>query len=445
VFMNGPGDDPKTAPSIALSGSMVADAQTLEEAFARVKADFASGAQVSEARQITVSGAPGLAADITGLEGGKAIQGRLVVVKPSPTQSLAIFGGATAEAWQSQVQKQFEDVVASIQFFEPTTISAQTPLPTTVPQPASTRTPEARPTPGGAAIVTRQWASSATASTQFGSVGWSATQATGAPNTPNCGDTTTAWASASSSGADWLELTYALPVVPTQVNIVQSYNPSQVVKVELRDVGGTYHVIHTGQPQAVSPCPYTLAIPVNADYRAIAVRISVDQAVLGTGWNEIDAVELVGVSGESAVPVEQPQPTTTPKPTSAARGPAIFSVTSITVDPPAPKKGQTMSFRVTFNNATSQALQFVWYIKIWDTAIPNAKNSLGETPKFRTGFPAGTSKALVAQDAYKVTTKGGVALKLRAQVVTLQDNGDVIPVPGANGQPFWFEFTVTPQ
>jgi hypothetical protein len=141
-----------------------------------------------------------------------------------------------------------------------------------------------------------QWGFSAQASSQRGDPRWSAIQATGMPNTVGCGDYDTAWASASGSGVDWLEVTYSVPVRPGRVNIIQSFGPDQVVKVELHDTVGTYHTIYSGRPQMQGQCPYTLSIPVEgADYGVVGVKITVDQSVLG-GWNQIDAVELVGTA-----------------------------------------------------------------------------------------------------------------------------------------------------
>jgi len=85
-------------------------------------------------------------------------------------------------------------------------------------------------------------------------------------------------------------------VLPTEVNIIQTYNPDQVLFVDLLDIEGEYHDIYLGEPRDKAECPYTLSIPVaGADYRVVGVKITIDQSVLGT-WNEIDAVELVGVS-----------------------------------------------------------------------------------------------------------------------------------------------------
>ncbi|MBN1811970.1 MAG: hypothetical protein JXA14_09060 [Anaerolineae bacterium] len=181
---------------------------------------------------------------------------------------------APADQWD-EFGLQFDAVLASVRFFTPA--GADEP-------------------PMGE--ETRQWAVSATASSQYGDVGWSADQATGEPDALDCGDYTTAWASVGYDTVEWIELDYDTPVLPTEVNIVQNYNPNQVVKVELRDLVGEYHTIYTGTPQDESDdCPFVLNIPVEgADKQVDGVKITIDQSVL-EDWNEIDAVELVGIPG----------------------------------------------------------------------------------------------------------------------------------------------------
>ena len=67
--------------------------------------------------------------------------------------------------------------------------------------------------------------------------------------------------------------------------------------VELVDTEGTYHEVYTGEPENLwGECPYTLSILVWVDYQTVGVKITIDQSVIDTTWNEIDAVELVGVS-----------------------------------------------------------------------------------------------------------------------------------------------------
>lgn len=142
----------------------------------------------------------------------------------------------------------------------------------------------------------RQWAISAEASSNYDNPEWAAVQATGAPNTSRCGDIQTAWASAGSDDIDWLELEYDNPVYVSAVNIYQTFNPNQVTKVELVSSFGNSVTIYEADPiQVDQPCPYILSIVIDkTNTRYNKVRLTVDQSSMGLGWNEIDAVELVG-------------------------------------------------------------------------------------------------------------------------------------------------------
>ena len=153
-----------------------------------------------------------------------------------------------------------------------------------------------------------QWASGSQASSEYGSENWAAFQAEGSPDTQACADEVTAWASGTSNGVDWLELTYDTPVTPTSVNILQTYNPSQITEVVLYDTQGASYTIYEADPKKVSECPFTLSIPVKqAKYETQRIRIHIDQSQLGTSWNEIDAVELVGLASSSSKPAPQSQ------------------------------------------------------------------------------------------------------------------------------------------
>lgn len=154
---------------------------------------------------------------------------------------------------------------------------------------------------GGTSERISQYAHNASASTEYSDDSWSAAQATGAPDTFECGDQTTAWASSASSGVDWLELTYGQAVYATQINIHQTYNPTQVVEVELITPEGEAISVYSNVPaDFTETCPYILTIDLDADVLASGVRVHVDQSQLALGWNEIDAVQLVGIpSGEA--------------------------------------------------------------------------------------------------------------------------------------------------
>ncbi len=235
---------------------------------------------------------------------------RLAIIVVAFTLMLALLacGGGGAGKTQTPeptaVPKASATVAAQPTQAPPEATRTLPPKPTQLPKPTKAAKPTL--TPGTAAAGIRQWAISASASSEYGDPNWAAKQATGKPDTPMCGDHDTAWASASSDGEEWIELSYDAPVMPTEVNIIQSFNPSQIVKVELIDMVSEYHEIYSAQPAAVDECPYRLSIPVDADYQVAGLRITIDQSVLGVGWNEIDAVQLVGVPDRPVIP----EPTT---------------------------------------------------------------------------------------------------------------------------------------
>lgn len=165
---------------------------------------------------------------------------------------------------------------------------------TITPTPENTLSPYERYPASG---VISQWALSAEASSEFADPEWSAAQAVGEPDSPGCGDYQLAWASAPSDSIETLELTYEVGVFPLEITIIESFNPDQVVKVEVYnpDTGGYYTVLQKNPTPIERPCPYQLTVPVEGiEFRTDRVRITVDQSQLGLGWNEIDAVELVG-------------------------------------------------------------------------------------------------------------------------------------------------------
>jgi hypothetical protein len=276
--MEAPDADPDIGPAIFIMGFVGEESVSLEQLYDEFTVDLEEDTQVLDSQEILVDDVPGLMIDVSGSTEGKDVVGRVVFVAVTPNQQFTMIGTAPSELWDDGFSALFDAVLDSVTFFEPTG-SIELPDPDV---------------PVGE--VTRQWASTATASSEYGEINWAASQATGEPDTDGCGDYTTAWAAEGYDTVEWIELSYDFPVLPTEVNIVQTYNPNQVVSVELLDGWGTYHTIYTGEPEDMSDeCPYTLSIPVeDADYQAVAVKITLDQSVLET-WNEIDAVELVGV------------------------------------------------------------------------------------------------------------------------------------------------------
>jgi hypothetical protein len=150
--------------------------------------------------------------------------------------------------------------------------------------------PAVTPTP----VVVAQWAVAAQASSEFGFPDWSASRATGEPDVNTCTSDPRAWASARGSGLESLELTYAEPVYATEVRIYQTWGRGALSRVLLVDEGGAAQLVWEGTDTA-DPCPGALIIPVpRTPYQVVGVRLELDESRTGF-WNEIDAVELVGV------------------------------------------------------------------------------------------------------------------------------------------------------
>ncbi len=151
---------------------------------------------------------------------------------------------------------------------------------------------DVQPTP--TAVIFSQWAVAAEASSEYSKPGWSAMRATGAPDVDACADDSNAWASARGNGLAWLELTYEEPVYATEVRIYQNLGRGGIARVLLIDANGGQHIVWEGTDSA-DICPGVLSISVpRQEFRTVGVRIELDESRTGF-WNQIDAVELVGV------------------------------------------------------------------------------------------------------------------------------------------------------
>ena len=171
------------------------------------------------------------------------------------------------------------------------------------PTPSPAGTPGGENIPIGAGMIS-QWGIDAEASSEFADPEWSASQAVGRPDAPGCGDYQFAWASGASDSVETLEVSFSRLVYPQGIIVYESFNPDQVVKIEVLnpETGAYYTVLQKNPVQIDRPCPYELnAVVEGIEFKTNRVRITVDQSQLGLGWNEIDAVELIG----SIDPIEQ--------------------------------------------------------------------------------------------------------------------------------------------
>lgn len=144
-------------------------------------------------------------------------------------------------------------------------------------------------------IQMAQWADEAEASSQYGEDSWSADQATGRPDVRACEDNVEAWASASTSGEEFLTLEFDDEVIPTQVNIYQTLAPGAIVGIAIIPDDNDEDPILFNLSDPSDECPSILSVNLPDDLpESRELTIFFDMSIVGN-WNEIDAVELVGL------------------------------------------------------------------------------------------------------------------------------------------------------
>ena len=125
---------------------------------------------------------------------------------------------------------------------------------------------------------------------------WGPEEVTGAPDTEGSGDIVTAWASATPDGGpEWLKLDYDKPVDIGEVRIRETHNPGAISKVTAFQPNGQEIVLWEGQGEPTQ-APNDFVVHVTQRVSASQIKVYVDSARV-PGWNEIDAVELVGKDG----------------------------------------------------------------------------------------------------------------------------------------------------
>lgn len=142
--------------------------------------------------------------------------------------------------------------------------------------------------------LSRQWAVSATASSEYTNTSWSAMQATGPANVDTCADSASAWATkAADHGLEWLSLTYKNKVRAIGVVVYINLNPGAVVKVEAQ-TGAGWTTVWEGKDPSKGICPAKLSLRFTEPVDTQSIRLTLDTRLV-PGWNEIDAVELVSM------------------------------------------------------------------------------------------------------------------------------------------------------
>ena len=142
-----------------------------------------------------------------------------------------------------------------------------------------------------------QWAVAATASSTYEdakeSERWAANQVTGTPNVEKYGDDGNAWASKTEdSGTEWLDVTFAKPVYATEVRIRESCGSGTIIRIDLFDEQGASHTVWSGADPTTELNYLMITFPKTA-YKTNRIKITLATNVV-QGWNEIDAIQLVG-------------------------------------------------------------------------------------------------------------------------------------------------------
>ncbi|MFN0126691.1 MAG: hypothetical protein ACKV19_08405 [Verrucomicrobiales bacterium] len=132
--------------------------------------------------------------------------------------------------------------------------------------------------------------------TQPGGPSWSPGQVAGAPDTEGHGDFRTAWASQDpDGGSEWLQVGFERAVEVSEIVIHETFNPGALAKVSALLPDGSYKTLWEGTTPAEGES-VERALPLPPGITSDQIRIELDTQRV-PGWNEIDAVQLVGTDG----------------------------------------------------------------------------------------------------------------------------------------------------
>ena len=125
--------------------------------------------------------------------------------------------------------------------------------------------------------------------------GYGPEQVIGPPNTPRPGDQSSAWASKGADDQDeWLIVEYENAVVVAGLNIHENHSPGAVVRITGFDSGGReIELWKGGDPTARTAQMGVSNIDLKPGVKTDRLKIYIDSKSV-SGWNEIDAVELIG-------------------------------------------------------------------------------------------------------------------------------------------------------
>lgn len=151
----------------------------------------------------------------------------------------------------------------------------------------------AAPPPAPPAV---EWAASVLGvSSQWSADQWSAARALGPPEVyPASGDDARAWASAGADDrVEWIEVALAAPRRIAAVQIVETFNPGAVHRLDLTTASGRVLPVFVGAAHATGePARVTRFDVPCTDEPIVAIRVQLDSSAVA-GWNELDAIGAI--------------------------------------------------------------------------------------------------------------------------------------------------------
>lgn len=125
---------------------------------------------------------------------------------------------------------------------------------------------------------------------------WGPEQMIGAPDTERTGDFPTAWASLDPDGGpEWVVVDFPKEVEVGQVRVRETLGPGTIFMVSAILADGSEKILWHGTEPAAE-APVEMEFNPSSQVRSRRIRVQLDTSKV-SGWNEIDAVELVGTDG----------------------------------------------------------------------------------------------------------------------------------------------------
>ena len=97
---------------------------------------------------------------------------------------------------------------------------------------------------------------------------------------------------------EWLDLEYAEPVLPIAILVYETFNPGALCRVSVSGQDGKEVEVWTEKPGPLKASKRVTVVPTKVDFPTDRVMLHIASNAV-PGWNEIDAVGIVDISGKT--------------------------------------------------------------------------------------------------------------------------------------------------